>query len=166
MNEPIVRAATTEDVQELTALYIAFHEFHVAGVSDRLRVPERYDISLIQTTLEDYIKRPDIALLVADHNHHLSGFVEVLVKEDPIDTTIVFHRYGHVQSLMVTAHQRKTGVGRALLRAAKDWVAQQGMTQMRIDLWEFDAGPLHFYEHLGFRTVKRTMTIDITDANE
>lgn len=165
MSVPSVREATTEDVPGLITLYIAFHEFHVAGVPDRLRVPDRYDISLIQTALEDYIERPDVGLLIAEHDQQLIGFVEVHVQEDSIDSTLVFHRYGHVQSLMVTEQQRKTGVGRALLRAAKAWVVRQNIAQLRLDLWEFDAGPLHFYEHLGFHTVKRTMTIDTADAD-
>jgi GNAT superfamily N-acetyltransferase len=163
-NDLSVRAATTADVPALIALYIAFHAFHVAGVPDRLRVPERYDIPLIRTTLDDYIQRPDVALLVAEHHQQVIGFVEVHVKEDPVDRAVVFHRYGHIQSLMVAESRRKSGVGRALLRAAQAWAARQGIAQLRLDLWEFAAGPLPFYEHLGFHTIKRTMTIDVADA--
>ncbi|MBA3826698.1 MAG: GNAT family N-acetyltransferase [Ktedonobacterales bacterium] len=157
-----VRVATEQDLQELTALYQAFHEFHVAGVPQRLRVPEHYDIERIQAALKEYIQRPDTGLFVTEIDGKLVGFVEVHIQEDATDAAVVAQRYGHVQSLMVTATHRKVGLGRALLDTAKDWVTAQGISQLRLDTWEFAAGPLHFYEHLGFRTVKREMALDIT----
>jgi GNAT superfamily N-acetyltransferase len=163
MTETRVRAATTQDIAGLIPLYIEFHEFHVAGVPDRLRIPENYNVGLFQTTLSDYIQRPDVGVFVAEHDEQLIGFVEVQRREDPTEDTVVSHRYAHVQSLMVTAQHRKAGLGRALLRAAKEWATAQGVTQLRLDLWEFEAGPLHFYERLGFHTVKRTMAIDTTN---
>jgi ribosomal protein S18 acetylase RimI-like enzyme len=162
MTTPLVRAATEDDIAGLILFYQEFHAFHVAGVPERLRVPEQYDIPRIQATLTDYIHRPDVALLVAEQDTDLLGFVEVYVQEDPEDAAVVPHRYGYVQSLMVTAQHRKAGIGRALLRAAKEWATAQGITQLRLSLWEFDAGPLHFYERLGFRTMKREMVIDTT----
>lgn len=160
MNAPQVRAATQQDIAGLISLYQEFHEFHVAGVPQRLRVPEHYDIALIQKTLTDYIQRPDVGVFVAELDAALIGFIEVHAHEDPVDAAVVSHRYGYVQSLMVTASQRKAGLGRALLQAAKTWTTAQGIAQLRLDIWEFEAGPLHFYERLGFQTIKREMVLD------
>ncbi len=33
---------------------------------------------------------------------------------------------------------------------------------MRLDTWKFEAGPLYFYEHLGYRTLKRQMVADLS----
>ena len=161
MAEIRVRAATTQDIMGLIPLYIEFHEFHVAGVPDRLRVPKNYDID---PTLDDYIQRPDIGLFIAEHEGAFVGFVEVHIREDPTNDAVISYRYGHVQSLMVTAEYRKMGLGRMLMRAAKEWATAQGVTQLRLDIWEFEAGPLHFYERLGLHTVKRTLAIDTIDA--
>ncbi len=32
---------------------------------------------------------------------------------------------------------------------------------MQLDIWEFPAGPLHFYEDLGYRTLKRHLVVDL-----
>ncbi len=32
---------------------------------------------------------------------------------------------------------------------------------MRVEIWEFAQGPLHFYEALGYRTLKRDLVIDL-----
>ena len=163
MTAPLIRMATERDIETLIPLYRAFHEFHVAGMPERLRVPEHYDIPLFQTTISDFIQRPDVALFVAEQEEDLIGFVEVHIRETPLDNAVVHYRYGHVQSLMVAAQYRNAGLGSTLFRAAKEWAISQSIFQLRLDIWEFDAGPLHFYERLGFHTVKREMTIDISD---
>jgi hypothetical protein len=30
-------------------------------------------------------------------------------------------------------------------------------------MWEFAEGPLHFYEKLGYRTIRRTLALSLSD---
>jgi hypothetical protein len=32
---------------------------------------------------------------------------------------------------------------------------------MKLDVWEFDAGPTRFYEQVGYRTLKRTLVREL-----
>lgn len=60
---------------------------------------------------------PRAAVLVAEHDGSLVGYVHVLVHE-------AFHAdglIGWVEELMVGEHQRGTGCGRALMAAAEQW---------------------------------------------
>jgi hypothetical protein len=43
------------------------------------------------------------------------------------------------------------------MTAAEAWARQHGATEMQLDTWEFDAGPLRFYEKTGYRTLKRVL---------
>jgi hypothetical protein len=36
-----------------------------------------------------------------------------------------------------------------------------GASEMRLDVWEFAAGPLEFYERLGYRTLRRALVREI-----
>jgi GNAT superfamily N-acetyltransferase len=86
------------------------------------------------------------------------GFVEVSLKQDDASNEAIMpYRYGHVQSLFVTASLRGTGLGRQLLASAECWVRERDATQMKLDAWEFAAGPLGFYEKNGYTTLKRTL---------
>ncbi len=89
------------------------------------------------------------------------GLAEVYVRQDEPHPLVVPHRYGHLQSLIISASVRKQGLGRLLVEAAHHWAKERGATEMQLDIWEFEAGPLHFYEHLGYRTLKRHLIIDL-----
>jgi GNAT superfamily N-acetyltransferase len=43
------------------------------------------------------------------------------------------------------------------MAAAEAWARERGATELRLDAWEFAAGPLPFYESLGYQTIKRTL---------
>jgi GNAT superfamily N-acetyltransferase len=43
----------------------------------------------------------------------------------------------------------RRGVGGRLMTAAEAWAHARRATQLRLDAWEFAAGPLPFYEALG-----------------
>jgi GNAT superfamily N-acetyltransferase len=161
MTPPIVRRAIVEDLDQLCRLYVAFHEFHVQGVPDRLLTlgaPEHFDCAETIAILQRLLDQPDAALFVAIDAATVVGLAEVYVRQEETTGPKVAYRYGHLQSLMVQEASRRRQVGKRLVSAAEQWAVQQGATEMRLDIWEFPAGPLPFYERLGYRTLRRTLT--------
>jgi GNAT superfamily N-acetyltransferase len=57
----------------------------------------------------------------------------------------------------VSEGQRRFGRGRVLVDEAEKWVRQREAEEMRLDIWEFDDGPLRFYEKRGYWTLRREM---------
>lgn len=161
MDTPLIRLATEQDIDQLISLYIEFHEFHVPGVPERLRRPEVYDEAELRDALRAIFANPDAALFVADAGKELLGLAEVYLHQDEPQMLTVAHRYGYLQSLIVSAAQRKKGVGKQLVMAAQQWAKERDATEMQLTAWEFAAGPLPFYEALGYRTLKRHFVIDL-----
>ena len=161
----MIRFAGEQDFDALCRLYVEFHEFHVRGVPDRLRSlddPERNDYPRLKTVLGAIISADDSAIFVAESGGKVIGLVEVYLKtDDGTDPQIVPHTYGYVQSLMVEDASRRQGTGARLLDVAEQWARTKGATEIQLGAWEFEAGPLHFYEKVGFRTLKRTLVKDI-----
>lgn len=159
-----VRPATPGDLDVLRRLYEAFHEFHVRGVPDRLRSPEGDTQNRhreLRAGLKDIIGRDDATLLVATTEDEVVGMAEVYVRHDELGAATFARTYGHLQSLMVLESCRRLGVGEQLLVAAQNWAGEQGATEMRLDTWEFESGPLCFYERRGYRTLKRTLVREL-----
>ncbi|GHO78484.1 GNAT family acetyltransferase [Ktedonobacter sp. SOSP1-85] len=161
------RPATEADIPQLCPLYWDFHLYHVVGLPDWLRMPDRVEVREQQTGelakgLRDIIQREDAAILMAEQADGIIGFVEVYLREDEVHPLRVAHRYGYVQSLFVTEACRKTGCGRALMQAAHDWARARGAIELQLESWDFAAGPLRFYEKLGYRTVKRQMVVTLS----
>jgi GNAT superfamily N-acetyltransferase len=62
-----------------------------------------------------------------------------------------------LQSLGVTERLRHSGLGRPLVVAVEEWARSRGATEMCVETWEFEGGPLLFYERLGYRTYERKL---------
>jgi GNAT superfamily N-acetyltransferase len=164
MGNSVVRRATDGDIERLMALYEAFHAFHVRGLPDRLRIPERGEEGEIRQALASILNRDDAAIFVAEGVEGLAGLVEVYRRQDEPSPFRVSYVYGYVQSLVVAQRWRTQGLGRQLMDAARTWAREQGATQMRLEMWEFAEGPLHFYEKLGYRTIRRTLALSLSDC--
>ncbi|HXV98759.1 MAG TPA: GNAT family N-acetyltransferase, partial [Anaerolineae bacterium] len=159
-----IRMADTDDLSVLCKLYVEFHEFHVRGVPDRLLSlgpAATYDCAKLYPNLEKIIQNSEAALFLAEIADHPVGLAEVYVRQDEANSAKVVRRYGHLQSLMVQEAYRQQGIGTRLLEAAEQWARQQGAIEMQLDIWEYAGGPLRFYEHLGYRTLRRTLVRDI-----
>jgi ribosomal protein S18 acetylase RimI-like enzyme len=164
MMTPTLRRATEQDCEQLLSLYAEFHEFHVRGVPDRLRRPETYDEAQLRVALREIMQSSDAAIFVVDAEGKLFGFAEVYLREDEPHPLTVAHRYGLLQSLYISAPFRRSGWGRQLVVAAQRWARQQGATEMQLETWEFEDGPLLFYELLGYRTLKRHLVLDFDES--
>lgn len=164
MSQATIRLATERDFEALCRLYHEFHDFHVLGVPDRLRSLEPQgeggDSELIDA-LHRIVDGPDSTLFVAEVSGEVVGLAEVTIREDESNIVRVSRRYGHLQSLMVSESFQQHGLGSLLLEAAQRWAKEKGASEMRLDTWEFPAGPLGFYEIQGYRTLRRTLVKEI-----
>lgn len=165
MSDVTIRPAQERDFDDLTALYEEFHTFHVRGVPGWLRLPVSFadpgqherDRAKIREQLAAIMSDPGAALLLAEAEGHIVGLGEVYLRRDEECPLTIQYTYGHLQSLMVTERWRGHGIGRQLLAAAEDWAREREATQLRLDAWEFAAGPLPFYEALGYQTTKHEL---------
>ena len=93
---------------------------------------------------------PERTLLVAATPSGLAGFIDVHVQR-----TIEEDAYGEVGGLVVTAEQRGSGVGAALLEAAATWSRERGLARLWIRANLARGAATHgFYVRVGCRTVK------------
>ena len=170
MEEIRIRTATQDDRDTLRKLYYEFHEFHALGVPSHLRSLgpyETYDWNAFDKAIGEIFSNPDAVILLMEVNEQPIGFVEVYMKQDDASNqAIVPHRYGHVQSLFIAASLRGRGFGRQLLESGEQWALEKGATMIKLDAWEFAAGPLDFYEKCGYRTLRRTLARDWRLENE
>ena len=162
----MIRPATPEDLPALCALYFEFHEHHARGVPDRLASlgdPETFDSSDLRVALEKIMQSGDSALFVAESDGRVVGLAEVYLRHDEPNPATVAHCYGYLQSLMVGLAYRRQGIATQLVATAEGWVKAHGAAEMRFQIWEFDAGPLPFYDRLGYRTLRRTLVRELVE---
>ena len=64
-------------------------------------------------------------------------------------------------TLLLLEHPRVLTLGRqsdpSFVRAAEAWSRERGLPDVRLDVYEFNAGARRLYERLGYRTYRRQM---------
>lgn len=155
-----IRSAVPDDMEALCDLYYQLHAFHVRGVPDRLAGLEASnpeDRRELASRITAVMRSGDSVILVAVLGTAVIGLAEVHVREDEPIAARVQQRFGHLQSLIVEEEVRGRGIGGALLAAGERWSRARGVAEMRVDTWEFEAGPLGFYRRLGYDSLRRTL---------
>lgn len=154
-----VREAAAADVATLARLYGEFHSFHVAGVPDLLRNPDPGEANPVdfERQVIAIVADEDALMLLAEERGAAVGFAEAYLRTDERTPFTHERRYVLLQSVGVTTASRGRGAGRALVDAVERWARSRGAVELRLNTWDFDGGPLGFYERLGYTTQKRRL---------
>jgi GNAT superfamily N-acetyltransferase len=59
---------------------------------------------------------------------------------------------------MVTAPARGQGIGKELMATVETWARSQGVTDIRLNVWDFNRRAIKLYEEIGFNTRSRIMS--------
>jgi ribosomal protein S18 acetylase RimI-like enzyme len=156
---PIIRLATTDDLDDLTLLYRDFHDFYARLVPSRLLPYVTWtvqDQAELERRLLTLLEQDDAAVWAAQAGGQVVGMAEVYFVA-PQPAPLTGRSRGHLQSLYVEEAWRRRGVGRLLVAAAEEWARSRGAVELDLDIWEVGAGPLAFYEELGYHTLRRTL---------
>ncbi len=157
--EPIIRPATPADYESLCAVIEdtdAFHRVAVPRVFKKGDGPPR-----TREYIEGLIADPNIALLVAEVEGCIAGFVHVLLRESPPLSFFVPRRFAHVDTLGVAEAYRRRGIGRALMAAAEAWALEQGAQDIELQVYEFNEGAQALYRETGYKTTMRRMNKEL-----
>ncbi|KPL19269.1 MAG: hypothetical protein AMJ92_03745 [candidate division Zixibacteria bacterium SM23_81] len=97
------------------------------------------------------------ALLVAECEGHIMGFVHVLIPEASDIPIMVPRRYAVVDNLVVRKRFRRHGVGRSLMEHAHRWALDKKVRHVKLNVCDFNKEAFAFYKKLGYQTASRKM---------
>jgi diamine N-acetyltransferase len=97
------------------------------------------------------------ALFVAEQQGTLIGLIRCFVRMTPPLPMVVPRRFVQIEDLVVSEPFRHQGVGQTLLERAHHWAREQGIAEVELGVWEFNASARTLYEHLGYQTTRRVM---------
>jgi ribosomal protein S18 acetylase RimI-like enzyme len=151
----MIREARTQDYEALCPLLDEVDAYHRQALPQVYRAPDgparsrEYVLAIIASH--------DAALYVAEEDGQIVGLVHVLVRQAPDVPILVPRRYAVIENIVVSRAHRRRGIGRALIERAQHWAAEQGLTRVELNVWEFNEGAMAFYRELGYTTATRRM---------
>ncbi len=129
MHRPLIEPANADDKAAVVALW------HACGLTRPWNDPEA-DFALAQGGAASTV---------------------LVAREEGVAGSVMVGFDGHrgwVYYLAVSPDQRRTGLGRALMAAAEDWLRARGAPKLQLMVREDNAAALDFYEALGLERQK------------
>ena len=98
--------------------------------------------------LEALIKAPDAEVLVAETNVELvaGGYVKIKEAKPYLD----HERYGYIGFMFTRPEYRGQGIARMILAKLMDWAKEQGLNEVRLEVYDGNEAAMRSYEKTGF----------------
>lgn len=161
MKQTIVRRAMREELARVNALREEVSALHAAGRPDIFRAD--FCEALREHVCEKF-DSADADVIVALCGGTVAGFaiVEYIVR--PASPYNRARRYYHIEEIGVDAAFRRRGVGRALTDFFRAEAERLGFDRMELDVWEFNADALAFYDAVGFTCYRRFLELPVASC--
>ncbi len=156
--EVVIREAALADQAGLFLLYTEIDALHHEAMPDNFRTTE--EINRPPTFLADRLADEKIRLFVAEIEDRLVGMI-LLKPETRVHPLFYTQDYLHISTLIVAADFQGQGVAQLLLDTAVAFAKEQELSQINLNVYEFNQRAIAFYKKEGFITGKRQMWLDL-----
>ena len=153
-----IRPATAADQEALGRFGGALMRQHHAADPQRFIQVEHPEVGYGRF-LVSQLTNPESVVLVADRSGEVVGYIWADV--EGISWKDLRGPCGYVHDIYVDESARGLGAGRALLRAALDWIRAQGRSQVVLWTKTRNDHAKALFRDLGFRTTMNEMTLDV-----
>jgi ribosomal protein S18 acetylase RimI-like enzyme len=153
-----IRPATTADQQALGRFGGALMRQHHAADPQRFIQVEHPEAGYGRFLVSE-VTNPESVVLVAERSGEVVGYIWAAV--EGISWKDLRGPCGFVHDIFVDESARGLGAGRALLRAAVDWIHAHGRTQVVLWTKTRNDHAKSLFRNLGFRTTMTEMTLDL-----
>ncbi len=155
-----IRRAVEKDYEVYCDLFFEINELHRLALPDIFQQPAGKIID--QEYFLSLLKDEQVAIFFAEDEGKAAGFVFILIRDTPPNPLLARRRYGVVDTLVVRPAFQRTGVGRVLMHKAEEWAVRQGISEIELNVYEFNQGAQAFYQRLGYVTYSRKMSKKLT----
>ncbi|HZD69035.1 MAG TPA: GNAT family N-acetyltransferase [Actinomycetes bacterium] len=147
----IIRKASKTDTGAIARIYLTAARAAVEREPGHFRIPTVDEASRLFVPQDS----PDAAVLVAEVDGRVAGFVEVLLRRAPEQPSMIKPRLlGYVRELGVSEDARGGGIGSQLMEAAEEWARLAGAQAMMVDTGAKNSQAQRFYrERMGYRDI-------------
>ena len=150
-----IRQATMADYVELCAVLDEGDAHHRKALPHLFRQPDGPARS--RAYIASVIDNPYACFFVAERDGRIVGALHILLRETRDIPILVPRRFAVIENLIVSKPSRRTGIGRALMERAHQWALEQNVTEVELNVWEFNKSARALYVELGYETTKRSM---------
>lgn len=99
--------------------------------------------------LKAFITALDVEVLVAEIDGEVVGSGYARIKSNP-KTYYDFEKYAYLGFMYVSPQFRGMGVNQAIIEELKKWAVEQGLAEIKLEVYSDNIGAIKAYEKVGF----------------
>lgn len=150
-----IRRAKPQDYEALCRLFEPLDEIHRDRLPHIFRKPTGPPRA--REYIEGLLEDPQVCFLLVEVGGQPVGFVNGLLRDTPPIELLVPTRLAIVDAIFVDPQFRGMGLGRGLMKELEIWAARAGAEYLELNVYEFNASAVRFYERLGYNALSRRM---------
>lgn len=150
----LIRSARAEDTQDVLHLLAQIAEYHYNGRPDLFKKGSKYSAEQFEEMLLD-AQRP--VFVAQDAQGAIIGYALCKIQRICDHPVLADCDSLYIDDLCVDEQVRGLQIGRRLYEAASAFAKESGLYSVTLNVWEFNANAVRFYERCGMKTQRRTM---------
>lgn len=154
----VIRSAHASDAESVGKILVESNRFHAALLPDRFQLA---DPVMTQAWFDEVVNNPWITLFVAELDEKIVGLLLVSIATQPDDPIFCDRTYATIDELIVTERYRGRGIGRLLMNRAQQWAIDHQARDIELQVWEGNTSARSLYERLGYKTIQRTLSLEL-----
>lgn len=158
MQDITIRKATLNDMDTLL-------RFEQGVIEAERPMDSTLDEDIHYYDLNQLITAPHIELLVAEKAGNLvaSGYARI----ESAKPYLKHDQHAYLGFMYVIPESRGQGINQLIIEGLKIWSAKQGVTELRLDVYETNHGAIRAYEKVGFvkHMIEMRTSISISNSN-
>lgn len=149
----VTRRATITDLPQLAEFLQLLVE------AERPFDPTLKDGEIFYYNIEELILDKASEVMVADYNDKIVGCGYAQIRQaKPYEK---HESFAHLGFMFVSPEFRGNGINNLLLNDLKKWILSQGITEVRLQVYDENEAAVRAYEKAGFKKILTTMRCDI-----
>lgn len=153
-----IRKIMKEDSKEIIPLLDQVAKLHIEKRPDIFKAKTIDDI---KTYANELINDKDRIVLVATENKIILGIIVLKIKKINSHINLKDNRILWIDELCVNEENRHNGIGKALIKEAKQIAKNLNCKRLELNCWGFNNDAMKFYEKQKFKSQRIIMEIEI-----
>ena len=149
-----IRFAKYEELERVNELRQQVNELHVKERPETFKpgFPDE-----LRAYIYEIFRDPSKKIVVCEQGGEIRGFA-VLNRIARPETPFMRERvFLDIDEFCVDETCRRQGIATEMIAFIRDYAENEGFDRIELNMWEFNAGALAFYEAVGFTTYRRYM---------
>ncbi|WPC72494.1 GNAT family N-acetyltransferase [Vibrio porteresiae] len=146
MSQIDFKSARAQHLEQLNELMFALHDEHHQACPDHFKTAEEIEQ---EKSIARYLDDPECLVYVALADETVIGFATGHFCE-LVSTVSKPVLMGSIDELYVVPKYRSKGVASRLCARLEQTMREYGVTQLFVEVWDFNTGAQDFYQDMGF----------------